>query len=95
MATPVLNDLRRDAADVLRTDIAVRVLDIGQEDLPTDDDIHLLKDFEEEDSWMGLFSSETTGEKLFEVRYRYDTEKFYITTYLMLYCAKVDPPHMY
>ncbi len=95
MELPVLQDLRRDAEDCLLTEIAIHISDLALEDIPTPDEIHMLKDFDEEDRWYGIYQVETNMEKLYEVSYSYSSGKFYITTYLMTFCNKYDPPHEY
>lgn len=91
----VLQNLRRDAEEVLVTEISVHILDLALEDIPTPDEIHLIKEFDEEERWTAIYQVETNMEKLYEVSYSYDTAKFYITTYLMTLCTKYDPPHEY
>ncbi len=91
----VLQDLRRDAEDCLRTEIALHILDLALEDIPTQDEIRMLTDFDDEERWSGIYQIETNMEKLYEVNYVYATGKFYITTYLMTFCTKYDPPHEY
>lgn len=93
----VLQDLRRDAEDVLRTEISVHILDLGMEDIPSPDEIHMLKEFDnfDEEKWSAIYQVETNLEKLYEVTYNFETNKFYITTYLMTFCNKYDPPHEY
>jgi hypothetical protein len=77
----VLQDLRRDAEDCLRTEIALHILDLALEDIPTQEEIHMLKDFDDEERWTGIYQVETNMEKLYEVSYSYTAGKFYITTY--------------
>lgn len=83
-----LQDLRRDAQEVLWTEVAQHIPDIGLEDLPGDDEIHMLREDYDDERWVAIFQIETNLEKLYEVAYRYDTEKYYVTTYLMTYCNK-------
>ena len=90
-----LQDFRRDAVSVLYTEIAQHILDLAREDLPTEDEIHLLRDDSDDEKWSGIFQVETNLEKIFEVTYRHDTQKFYVTTYLMAYCNIHEPPHEY
>lgn len=91
----VLQDLRRDAEDVLRLEISLHILDLALEDIPEESELHMLKDFDDEERWTGIYQVETNMEKLYEVSYSYTTGKFYVTTYLMTYCNKYDPPHEY
>lgn len=95
MELAVLQNLRRDAEDCLRTEIALHILDLALEDLPQQDEILMLKDFSDDDRWTGIYQVETNMEKLYEVSYKFDTGKFYITTYLMTFCNIYDPPHEY
>lgn len=92
-----LNDIRRDALELLQTDVSVHILDVGLEDVPTLDDIHLIGEEADEgdECWIGYFKVDTNLERLYEVSYRYETEMFYITTYTMTFCKKYDPPHLY
>ena len=90
-----LQDLRRDAQEVLWTEIAQHIPDIGLEDLPGDDEIHMLREDSDDERWVAIYQIETNLEKLYEVAYRYDTEKYYVTTYLITYCNKHEPPHRY
>lgn len=90
-----LQDLRRDAQEVLWTEIAQHIPDLGLEDLPSDDEIHMLREDYDDERWVAIFQIETNLEKLYEVAYRYDTEKYYVTTYTMTYCNKHEPPHRY
>ena len=93
----VLQDLRRDAEDCLLTEIALHILDVGLEDIPKPSEVHMLKEFDiyEEERWSAIYQVETNMEKLYEVTYNFETNKFYITTYLMTICTKYDPPHEY
>lgn len=91
----VLQDLRRDAEDILRTEISLHIHDLALEDIPEDGELHMLKDFDDEDRWVGIYQSETDMEKLYEVSYSYEVGKFFVTTYTMTYCNKYDPPHEY
>lgn len=95
MELAVLQDLRRDAEDILRTEIAVHILDLALEDIPDSDEIKMLTDFDDEDRWTGIYQVDTNLEKIYEVSYNYETAKFYVTTYLMTICKKYDPPHEY
>lgn len=90
-----LQDLRRDAEEVLRTEIALHILDVAMEDVPTQDEIHMLTDFEDDEKWNGIYQIETNLEKMYEVTFNYTTKKFYVTTFLMTFCNKFDPPHEY
>lgn len=90
-----VQDLRRDALEVLWIEIAQHILDLSIEDQPTEDEIHMLRDDLDEEKWTGFYQVETNLEKIYEVTYRFDTEKFYVTTYLMTYCNKHEPPHLY
>lgn len=90
-----LQDLRRDALEVLWTEIAQHIPDLALEELPTEDEIHMLKEESDEIRWTAIYQVETNLEKIYEVSYRYDSEKFYVTTYLMTFCNKHEPPHRY
>lgn len=97
MELETLQDLRRDAEDILYTEIAVHIKDLALEDLPTRDEIHMLKEFDnfDEEKWSAIYQVETNLEKLYEVTYNFETNKFYVTTYLMTFCKKYDPPNEY
>lgn len=90
-----LQDLRRDAQQVLWTEIAQHILDLAKEELPEENDFHMLREDYDDERWSAIFQVETNLEKIYEVAYRYDTGKFYVTTYLMAYCNKHQPPHLY
>lgn len=90
-----IQDLRRDAMEILWTEIAQHIPDLALEDLPSEDEIHMLRDDNDDERWIGIYQVETNLEKLYEIAYRYDTQKFYVTTYLMTYCNKHEPPHLY
>ena len=90
-----VQDLRRDALEVLWTEIAQHILDLSLEDRPTEDEIHMLSDDFDEEKWTGFYQVETNLERIYEVSYRFDVEKFYVTTYTMTYCNKHEPPHLY
>ncbi len=90
-----LQDLRRDAHEVLWTEIAQHIPDLGREDLPEEFEIHMLREDYDDERWTAIFQVETNLEKIYEIAYRYDTEKFYVTTYLMTFCNKHEPPHRY
>lgn len=81
----------------MRTEIALHILDLAMEDIPTPDEIHMLKDFDnyDEERWTAIYQVETNMEKLYEVSYSFEANKFHITTYLMTFCNKYDPPHEY
>lgn len=91
----VMQDLRRDAVQLLIEDIGYHILDVGLEDIPKEDDIQMLMDHSDEDEWFGIFTNDNNAERMYEVKYRYDVGKFFITTFLMTFCKKVDPPHLY
>lgn len=91
----VIQDLRRDAQEVLWTEIAQHIPDIGLEDLPTEEDIHMFREDYDDERWTGFYQTDTNLEKIYEVSYRFDAEKFYVTTYTMTYCNKHEPPHLY
>lgn len=91
----VIQDLRRDAEDCLRTEISVHILDLSLEDIPDESEIRMIKDFNDEERWTGIYQVETNLEKLYEVTYNHGTGKFYVTTYLMTICTRYDPPHEY
>lgn len=97
MELETLQDLRRDAEDILYTEIAVHIKDLALEDLPTRDEIHMLREFDnfDEEKWSAIYQVETNLEKLYEVTYNFETNKFYVTTYLMAFCKKYDPPNEY
>lgn len=97
MELPELQDLRRDAEDILLTEISVHILDLALEDIPTRDEIHMLKEFDnfDEEEWCAIYQIETNLEKLYEVSYDFKRNKFFVTTYLMTICTKYDPPHEY
>jgi len=92
---PELQDLRRDAEDILRTEVSVHIQDLRLEDIPDPDEIHMIKDVVEDNQWTGWYTVETNAEKIYEVSYHYEKEVFYVTTYLMTVCKKYDPPHKY
>lgn len=92
----VLQDLRRDATQLLIEDISLHIRDVGLEDVPTEEDIRMLVDYDDdEEKWTGIFVTDTNLERMYEISYRYDVGKFFITTYTMTYCKRVDPPHLY
>lgn len=93
--TAILQDLRRDAEDVLWTEIAQHISDVGLEDLPKTEDIHMFREDYDDEKWTGFFQVDTNLERIYEVSYRYDRGKFYITTYVMMYCNQHEPPHEY
>ena len=90
-----LQDVRRDAAELLRTDISLHILDVGMEDLPSDSDIKLLTDSGDDDEWVGIFTNDNNAERIYEVKYNVHNETFFITTYIMAFCKKYDPMHLY
>lgn len=90
-----LQDIRRDAEELLRTDVSVHIQDLALEDIPDQDEIHLVTDFSDDEMWEGVYMLETNAEKMYRVSFRFDTQKFYVTTYLMTICKKYDPPHEY
>lgn len=92
---PANLDLRRDATILLIEDISVHILDLAMEDAPTEDDIRLLTDFFDEEEWTGIFQTDTNAERIYEVKYKYDSAHFFITTYTMTFCKKIVPPHLY
>lgn len=89
MAT--LEELRRDATSLISHK---QLLDhrIGVDDDPVvDDEVHLLRDIEEENKWVGYFVAENNAEKIYEVSYNYAAGKFYLTEYVMRECIALDP----
>lgn len=93
----ILQDLRRDAEDCLLTEIFVHIKDLALEDIPKPEEVHMLKEFDlyDEEKWSAIYQVETNLEKLYEVTYNYETQKFYVTTYLMTFCNPYEPPHEY
>ena len=94
---PELQDMRRDAEEILLTEISLHILDLALEDIPDPSEIHMLKEFDnfDEEKWSAIYQVETNLEKLYEVSYDFETNKFYVTTYFMTFCNKYDPPHEY
>ncbi len=91
----IIQDLRRDAQEVLWTEIAQHILDLKLEDLPNEDDICMLREDYDEEKWTAFYQTETNLERIYEVSYHFDVEKFYVTTYTITYCNKHEPPHLY
>lgn len=84
-------DLRRDAIALI---VYKQTLDhrvIVDDDPTEEEEVHLLRDLEEENKWTGYFIAENNAEKIYEVSYHYGAQKFYLTEYVMRECIGMDP----
>lgn len=94
MSPIVAQDLRRDATTIVCEQQSREVLDVRYEDFAEEDEIVFMGDREDEDQWIGLFQYTGNSEKIYEVSYRFSTQQFFVTDYVMLSCTKADSPHI-
>ena len=87
----VLQDLRRDAVSLIAYKQLLDHRVVVDDDPVTEDEVHLLSDMDDENRWVGYFTAENTGEKIYEVSFVYEQQKFYLTEYMMRECIALDP----
>lgn len=66
--------------------------DLRFEDPPTYEDVVMWTSWENEEQIGGRFSIETNSEVLYEVTYKKASREFFISTYTLTACSKVDSP---
>ena len=66
--------------------------DVNYDDLPCMDDVSMWYCTEDIDRVVARFTIETNSEVLYEVSYTKKTRAYYVSTYSMTQCVKVDSP---
>ena len=92
--TAILPDLRRDATTIVCEQQAREILDVKYEDFAKEEEITFLTDKVDEERWEGFFQYDGNSEKIYQVTYRFDTQQFFVTDFVMLSCTKADAPYI-
>lgn len=88
----LLQDLRRDGSTIVGEQQAREIADLRFEDIAEEDEITFLFDRADEEQWEGFYQYDGNAEKIYQVAYRFETQQFFITDFVMLSCTKADSP---
>lgn len=87
----VREDFQRDAVSLIAYKQLLDHRTIVDDDPTEEEEVHLLRDIEEDHRWVGYFVTENNAEKIYEVSYHHAAQKFYLTEYVMRDCIALDP----